>query len=42
LQDKDVVLVPSSGMKRAFYGVLKSFRGVLNLGNVDIGAGFIY
>jgi polysaccharide export outer membrane protein len=42
LQDKDVVFVPASGVKRAVYGVLKSFRWVVNVGSVDIGAGFVY
>lgn len=41
LQDKDIIIVPTSGPKRVFWGMVKSLRWVVNLGNVDLGVGFI-
>ncbi len=41
LKDKDVVIVPKSGVKNFFSGFVNTFRGLIQFGeNVSVGAGY--
>lgn len=39
LKDKDVIIVPKSGVKEFFSGFVRTFRGMISLGSAEIGAG---
>lgn len=40
LKDRDVIIVPGSGTKMFFGGLVNTFRGLIRLGSVSVGAGF--
>ncbi len=39
LRDKDIVIVPSSGIKNFFAGFVRTLRGLVSFGSVSVGAG---